>query len=205
MNDTVSRFVLVLAIGLLALSSAQAGSLEPPPGPVSPTHPPDSCYDNTGNRFVDCGNGTIKDTETGLFWLKNASCFGIKTWAAASIAAANLAHGQCGLTDGSLPGDWRLPTLQCPSGNQCDLAEATGEFASLFAPSCPAPWILDTAGTGCWAEGGPFSGMASTLYMSATTDFGDYTYRARLIEGYGDVFAQVKINGGFLLPVRDGR
>jgi len=60
--------------------SVHAGSLEPPPGPVSPTRPPDACFDNTGNRFVDCGDGTIKDTETGLYWLKSANCFGFRYW-----------------------------------------------------------------------------------------------------------------------------
>jgi hypothetical protein len=88
--------LLLLAVGWFALVSVQAGSLEPPAGPVSPTHPPDRCYDDTGNRFVDCGDGTIKDTVTGLFWLKDADCLATMTWAAANIAAAELGHGQCG-------------------------------------------------------------------------------------------------------------
>ena len=53
--------------------------------------PPDTCFDNTGNRFVDCGDGTVKDTSTGLFWLKDADCFVHVDWAAANIAAAQLA------------------------------------------------------------------------------------------------------------------
>jgi hypothetical protein len=158
----------LLAIGWVAFVSAQAGSLEPPPGPVSPTQPPDTCYDNTGNRFVDCGDGTVKDTETGLFWLKNANCLS-ENWAGANIKAAELAHGQCGLTDGSMPGDWRLPTLACSSSTSCLLTDATGEFASIFAPTCPAPFILNTTGAGCWIEGDPFSGVQSSIYWSATT------------------------------------
>jgi len=93
MNQTTLRLSFLLAAGCVLFVSVQAGSLEPPPGPVSPTRPPDRCFDNTANRFVDCGDGTIKDTETGLFWLKDASCFGTMNWAAASIAAADLAHG----------------------------------------------------------------------------------------------------------------
>ena len=170
MNQTTLRLSFLLAAGCVFFVSVQAGSLEPPPGPVSPTHPPDTCFDNTGNRFVNCGDGTIKDTETGLFWLKDASCFGTLNWAAANTAVANLAHGQCGLTDGSLPGDWRLPTLACPAGSSCSLTEPpTGEFAALFAPSCGTPFILDTAGTGCWSEGNPFSGVQSHFYVSSTT------------------------------------
>ena len=31
------------------------------------------CFDNT-NRYVDCGNGTVTDTVTGLIWLQQADC-----------------------------------------------------------------------------------------------------------------------------------
>src|SRR5688572_9003749 len=31
------------------------------------------CADKT-KRYVDCGNGTVADTMTGLIWLKQASC-----------------------------------------------------------------------------------------------------------------------------------
>lgn len=204
MNTTTSRVTLWLALGLLAVS-AQAGSLEPPPGPVSPTRPPDTCYDNTGNRFVDCGDGTIKDTQTGLYWLKNANCFGSRTWADANKDAANLAQGQCGLTDGSLPGDWRLPTLACPSGASCLFSTPpTGEFATIFAPSCGPPYILDTAGTGCWSEGNPFSGVQSGLYWSASTyAAGPYgAWFAGLVNGFA--LTGVKTGGLHVWPVRGG-
>ncbi len=180
MIRTMSRHIL-FAFGVVAFS-AQAGELDPP-GPPGSTMvtleeieasippPPDTCTDNTNNRFVDCGDGTVKDKQTGLFWLKTASCLG-ETWSAANIQAANLAHGQCGLTDGSQPGDWRLPTLSCPSGATCGLVDASGEFTSIFAPTCPAPFILDAAGTGCWT-GDPqldvFDGVLSQGYWSSTS------------------------------------
>ena len=69
------------------------------------------CF-NDVNRFVDCGNGTVTDTVTGLIWLKNADCFGVQDYAAANTAAAGLQTGACGLTDNSTPGDWRLPTRE---------------------------------------------------------------------------------------------
>ena len=60
---------------------------------------------------MDCGNGTVTDTVTGLIWLKQADCLGVHDWAAANRAAAGLKDGDCGgLTDKSSPGDWRLPT-----------------------------------------------------------------------------------------------
>jgi len=93
-----------------------------------------TCYDSSGNviacagtgqdgdvlagsplstpRFTDNGNGTITDNLTGLIWLKNANCFGTQTWAQALTDANRLANGACGLTDGSVAGDWRLPNVR---------------------------------------------------------------------------------------------
>ena len=63
-------------------------------------------------RFTDNGDGTVIDQLTGLIWLKNANCFGRKQWSEALDDSNNLADGQCGLTDGSSPGDWRLPNVR---------------------------------------------------------------------------------------------
>ena len=60
-------------------------------------------------RFTDNLNGTITDNLTGLIWHKNANCFGTETWDQAISDCSGLANGQCGLTDGSSAGDWRLP------------------------------------------------------------------------------------------------
>ena len=58
---------------------------------------------------VNNGNGTV--TVNGLVWLKDAGCLGYMNWENAMSRAKSLAHGQCGLTDNSKPGDWRLPTI----------------------------------------------------------------------------------------------
>ncbi|NJD37029.1 MAG: DUF1566 domain-containing protein [Geobacter sp.] len=57
----------------------------------------------------DNGNGTV--TVNGLVWLKDAGCLGEMDWRDAMARPKSLAHGQCGLTDNSRPGDWRLPDL----------------------------------------------------------------------------------------------
>lgn len=62
----------------------------------------------TSPRFIDNGNGTIADTVTGLIWLKRANCIN-NTWASALATINSLANGQCGLTDGSTAGQWRMP------------------------------------------------------------------------------------------------
>jgi hypothetical protein len=60
-------------------------------------------------RFTDNMDGTITDNLTGLIWLKDANCFSAISWSAALANSSNLQNGQCGLTDGSVSGDWRLP------------------------------------------------------------------------------------------------
>lgn len=62
-------------------------------------------------RWIDNGNGTLTDTMTGLIWLKQADCIR-QTWSNAIAAVNTLASGQCGLTDGSVPGNWRMPNRQ---------------------------------------------------------------------------------------------
>jgi hypothetical protein len=120
------------------------------------------CFDN-GNRFADCGNGTVTDAVTGLIWLQDASCswFGPEdTYRLANDAALALGHGQCGVTDNSIPGDWRLPTKE--------------EWEAIIdqgrANGCSAPYFPDTAGTGCYGVGPcPFSGVRSSFYWSPTS------------------------------------
>ena len=65
-------------------------------------------------RWCDQEDGTVKDMTTGLVWLQDASCMGMMDWyAAIEQPITNLRSGDCGgtLTDGSVWGDWRLPTL----------------------------------------------------------------------------------------------
>lgn len=65
-------------------------------------------------RFVDQGDGTLKDMLTGLIWLKDANCFGAMSWAEALSAVADLNQnpGQysCQQYTGTY-GDWRLPNI----------------------------------------------------------------------------------------------
>ncbi|HEY1985409.1 MAG TPA: DUF1566 domain-containing protein [Terracidiphilus sp.] len=59
-------------------------------------------------RFIDHGDGTMTDAMTGLVWLKLANCIE-GDWATAVASVNKLASGQCGLTDGSAAGQWRMP------------------------------------------------------------------------------------------------
>jgi hypothetical protein len=108
--------------------------------PGTQADPP--CFDNF-NRYIDCGNGTVTDTVTGLVWLKDAGCLGVLDWATANQAAAALKEGDCSLADGSSAGDWRLPTK----------SEWEATQSQARALGCLAPPLTNDSGTGCLANG----------------------------------------------------
>jgi hypothetical protein len=62
-------------------------------------------------RFTDNSNGTVTDNLTGLIWLKEAAS--LQNSFSTSLTHCNsLTNGMHGLTDGSMPGDWRLPNVR---------------------------------------------------------------------------------------------
>ncbi len=174
-----------------------------PMGPAGPQGPPGSagaavagrCYDNV-NRFVACGNGTVTDAQTGLIWLKDPGCFPAMDYASANNTAASLRSGQCGLTDGSVAGSWRLPTQE--------------EWAGILKASCYAPGsptLPDSTGSGCFATSpsGPWAtGVQAQNYWSCTTywETGGAAYFASLEYGIVDFIA--KTNAYYVWPVRGG-
>lgn len=173
-----------------------------PQGPEGPQGPPGNavkadppCFDNA-NRYVDCDNGTVMDTVIGLIWLKNANCFGWMNWADANDAAAGLKDGDCGLTDSSSPGDWRLPTR----------AEWEATVAQAVALSCINPSLTNTAGMGCFSAGPqPFTGVQSGIYLSGTSR-ADYPGRAwGVFLANGGVYDSSKTGTYYVWPVRGGQ
>jgi len=121
------------------------------------------CFDN-GRRYADCGNGTITDSATGLIWLKDAGCLGSRDWAAANRAAAALRQGRCRLSDGSKPGDWRLPT-----NAEWNATVATARSHPLLL--CTNPALTDDTGAACFGTGGgsSFRNVSIDGYWSSTT------------------------------------
>ncbi len=65
-----------------------------------------------GPHFTDNGDGTATDNWSGLIWLKNPTGLGKKTRPNALKDCETLSNGVRGLSDGSSPGDWRLPTIK---------------------------------------------------------------------------------------------
>ena len=103
--------------------------------------------DTASPRFTDNADGTVTDNLTGLIWLQNADCFGQRIWETALTDANSLASGSCGLTDGSVAGDWRLPNVN-------ELASLI-DYQTAAAPRIPT--------------GHPFSSVQSNYYWSSTS------------------------------------
>ncbi|RKZ35810.1 MAG: hypothetical protein DRQ49_18825 [Gammaproteobacteria bacterium] len=105
----------------------------------------------TSYRYTDNGNGTVTDNRSGLIWLKNANCFGELEWGMTIQSVANLASGQCGLSDGSTSGMWRLPTKN--------------EWEVMIDKNYNNPALSNAAGTAQWMEGDAFSGVPNGEYF----------------------------------------
>jgi hypothetical protein len=151
--------------------------------------------DNNGDG--DCEDpgetcdGTVTDNLTGLIWLKNADCFGDRTWADALSVANGLSAGQCGLTDGSSASDWRLPNVR--------------ELHSLIDYGWFWPPLPNTDGTDHWSEGDPFTGVELLGYWSSTS-YRVLTSEAWLVGLYdGAVLTSAKSDDYPVWPVRGGQ
>ena len=142
----------------------------------------------TTPRFTDNANGTVTDTLTGLVWLKNANCYGEQVWATAMISASTLANGACGLTDGSISGQWRLPNRR----ELMSLVEL-----SKYSPALPV--------------GHPFSGVQPYSYWSSTTSssYSDDAWYVDMLSGEVMIsYKFIKYNYSwsyFVWPVRSGQ
>src|SRR2546426_376358 len=198
-----SRSVLACVLAVLAIVSIVMLRLSPVSGQshISPgmhvaepllqnSDPP--CFDNI-NRYVNCGNGTVTDTHTGLIWLQDAGCLGSLPWAEANQAAAVLENGQCGLTDGSKPGDWRLPS----NAEWLAMVDAAKNHPQL---QCTNPALTDDSGSRCFGDGSgsSFSNVTSDGYWSSTTN----SQSSGLLPD-GTKAGSIPLSNGFLLSFFD--
>jgi len=155
-------------------------------------------------RFTDHGNGTVTDNLTGLIWLKNANVSGTTNWQTAlnwvvelntngtmnSVDAGDTSNG------GSHQTDWRMPNLK--------------ELQSLVDYGRRSPALCNTAGTGQWTEGNPFTGVqwSEKYYWPSTTyaDNTDYTWVIRLDFGHVNAGSfSSKASANYVWPVRGGQ
>jgi len=133
-------------------------------------------------RFTDNGDGTVTDNLTGLIWLKDADCFGLKTWATALSDANTLNSGECDLSDGSVQGDWRLPNVR----EMQSLIDYGSSYDAL--PS-----------------GHPFYNVQSCSYWTSTTYALDTSGAWGVGLNLGEVYSLGKTDTNPLWPVRGGQ
>jgi hypothetical protein len=108
----------------------------------------------------------VTDTVTGLVWLKDSACLAGDHWRLANQAAAALADGQCGLTDGSSAGDWRLPTRE-----EWAATIDRGTDLGCTLSNGNAPTLTDEDGFACVSLSVPwFEGSAQDAFWSSSTE-----------------------------------
>jgi len=150
-------------------------------------------------RFTDNSDGTVTDNLTGLIWLKQADYnsiasggqTGTANWNTAVDFCKELKDGDCGLTDSSSAGEWRLPNVK--------------ELQSLIHYEYDTPAVPNTAGTGQLTPDDPFTEVQSDYYWSSTT------YSASTSSSWSVRMSDGRINGGnksgtcYVWPVRGGQ
>ena len=151
-----------------------------------------------GTRWCDNGDGTVTDLLGSggkgkcLVWLKDASWGGTKAWRENTVGGWDDAHTRAGLleaadyawlSDGSVEGDWRLPTKS--------------ELVAL------------TTGTEAVSSGNmrAFTGVQSSFYWSSTpyTSEEDPDYAWSVLLSTGNVATYYKPNSHYVWPVRGGQ
>jgi hypothetical protein len=151
-------------------------------------------------RFITSTAGIVTDTLTGLIWLKDANCIqtqypgfdtdytagdGRVTWQHALDFVAGINAGTYSNCGGPFT-DWRLPNVR--------------EQQSLIHYGFTSPALPNTAGTGHWTEGDPFTGVQMNWYWSSTTTVWDYGMAYARIVGLSDG-AVLYIDKTYPLPV----
>lgn len=187
-----SKAISALTIGLAktgqTTSYAEGDDGNIQQGAVPPDH-----------RFTDNGDGTVIDQLTNLVWLKDANClddtkpgiskiknYGQLRYPDGVTWTSGLASGYCGLSDGSVAGDWRIP-------NRNELKSLIDR--SQFKPAIPFDH--------------PFKNVQSGVYWSTSNLAADYTSEYIWI-GYMDngieIVAASKsslVRAIYVWPVRD--
>ena len=148
-----------------------------------------------GIRWCDQGDGTVLDMTTGLVWLKNADWGGGRIWRQnttcispnytchedAHTGTGLLSTGAtgAGLSDGSVAGDWRLPT-------KTELDNLANGTEAVRSDNMRA-----------------FTGVQSTYYWSSST-YADNISHAWSVHMKGHVYHHDKGTNYRVWPVRAG-
>ena len=137
------------------------------------------------DRFLNNSDGTVTDAKTGLMWAAKDNGIPIN-WPDALSYCQNYTGG--GHTD------WRLPNVK--------------ELQSMIHFGYHSPPVSDTAGTGQWTEGDPFTGLQSSQssrYWSGSTALYAKTRAWDVRMVYGFLAFPFKSSDRYVWPVRAGQ
>ena len=118
-------------------------------------------------------------------WLKQANCLA-GTWPVALSEANTLADPACGLSDGSVAGDWRMPNFR--------ELHSLIDFGQVNPPLPPEVLF------------GIFTGYSGNPRWSSTTN-ANALNRVWTIQftGSGTIFSNHKLDGYYVWPIRGGQ
>ncbi len=174
--NIISAFFVKIAIILLMISASIGCS--------------SSCSDYSkpySVRFTDMGDGTVRDDDSGLIWLKDADALGMEDWDNTMKAATTLDEGDFEwLTDGSSEGDWRIPT--------------NAEWESFVDASYYNPALCNASGKSHWSPSDAFSDVQSDAYWSSNMLDAYTIWFMSLCDGR--VYADVRSRSHYVWPVR---
>jgi hypothetical protein len=144
-------------------------------------------------RMRDNSDGTVTDTMTGLVWLQQANCIN-DTWAGALADISALASGQCGLTDGSTAGSWRMP-------NRKEMESIADRAQNNQSEFFDTNWI--SANSSISSMNAVFSNfIQQQYYWTSTTNASDVSEAWTVFSCDYGVYDILKANTGYTLAVR---
>lgn len=144
-------------------------------------------------RMRDNGDGTVTDTMTGLVWLKQANCIN-DSWSGALLDISVLASGQCGLTDGSTAGSWRMP-------NRKEMESIADRAQNNQSDFFDTNWTSGNATI--TSMNAVFSNfIALKYYWTSSTDAADATSAWTVFSCDYGVYATAKSSTSYTLAVR---
>lgn len=170
----------------------------------------------SGRRYVDRGDGTVRDCNTGKIWLKDADCLG--EWPYEDNTNPNIfdkigalntgADFGCGDYTAGTFSDWVVPemTAMCGlwdgscSGPSCCTASQGIVDTSIVGP----PMVANGAGNATWTPGNVFVGVRPGGYWSST-EFDPPSAAWNVALSNGSVGSDFKTASYFVWPVRTGQ
>ncbi len=198
-NDSVGNLKASSVLGVWAVKGGSGGAVRLQ---ATGTYVPEVAGDDGSlragvalpwPRLRDNGDGTLTDTLTGLVWLKRANCLS-GDWATAVAAANALASGQCGLSDGSTAGAWRMP-------NRKEMASLADRALNNQADFFDTAWT--SADAGLPSDAAPFEQFIGfQYYWTSTTDAADPASAWTVFSCDYGVYDTPKSATGYTLAVR---